>query len=141
KAQLSKTLSEIASKHNASISKYDNSRGMAFGLTENDANFVFYKKDDENVEKAFFIPLHNVKTCELIKTSSGSGSGGIGKLLLRFVSRDNAQPDVSISFYDSSEHFQIADELELAEKWKEKISLALDSFKRQSTPQKKKVLA
>lgn len=138
KAQLSKTLNEIAGEHNSSISTYDSSRGMTFGITENNANFVFYKKDEENVEQKFFIPLHDVKSCELIKASSGSGSGGIGKLSLRFVSRDKTQPDVNIGFYDSSEYFQIVDELELIEKWKHKIDASIASVKETvSSPNRK----
>ena len=143
KAHLSKVLNEIAGEHNVSISTYDSSRGMTFGITENNANFVYYKKDEENVEQKFFIPLHNVKSCELIKTSSGSGSGGIGKLSLRFVSRDKTHSDVNVGFYDSSEHFQIVDELELVEKWKQKIDSAINntiaSPKEKLTPQNIKV--
>jgi len=139
KARLSKTLNEIAGKHSASISTYDSSRGMAFGLTENNANFVYYKKDEENIEQDFFISLRNVRSCELIKTGSGSGSGGIGKLSLRFIFRDKAQPDLNVVFYDRNEHFQIADELELVEKWKEKIDKALSSGKDSVIQQKQPV--
>lgn len=139
KAQLTKTLNEIAGEHKTSISTFDNSRGMAFGLTENNSNFVFYKKDEDNSEQKFFISLRDVKSCELIKTSSSSGSGGVGKLSLRFISRDKSQPDVSVGFYDSSEHFQIVDELELAEKWKQKIESAIASSKDPVTLQKVKL--
>lgn len=139
KAHLTKTLNQIAGEHNASISTYDSSRGMAFGLTENNSSFVYYKKDEDNVEQKFFIPLQAVKSCELIKAASSSGSGGIGKLVLRFAFKDKAQSDASIGFYDRSEHFQIADELELVEKWKQKIDSAIALTKEPVIPQTRKV--
>lgn len=139
KAQVSKILNEMAGKHNASISTYDTLRNMAFGMTDNNAHFVYYKKDENNVEQKFFISLSDVKSCELIKTNNGSGSGGIGKLSLRFVSRDKTQSDVSVGFYDRNEHFQIANELGLTEKWKQKIDFTLASAKDLATPHKQKV--
>jgi len=126
KVQLSKILNAIAGEHKASISTFKTSRGMTFGITDDNANFVFYKKDDEDVTYKYFVPLHEIKSCELIKTASGDG---IGKLALRFVFRDNSRPTVNIGFYDRNEHFQIADELELIEKCKQQIDAALSSLK------------
>lgn len=114
-------LTEIAKAKSGEIVDFDLSRSLAVGITKNDEAFVFYNKKEDGTESKHCILLSEIKKCNLIRTADGSGSGGIGKLILEFEHLDKNRSDVSLEFYNAANDFQIAGELQLVEKWKPMI--------------------
>ena len=138
KKRIKSILSDIAKTKSGEIGAYEICGNLAVGITQEDEAFVFYNKKEDDTELKSCILLDQFKKCNFIKTSSSSGSGSIGKLILEFEHLDKNQSDVSLEFFNSSENFQMGGELELVEKWKPIIDEAINNQKeaRQSAQSK-----
>lgn len=125
KSKFQKILNEIAVGHGATVSKFDKSpRGLAMGITNDKKGFVYYKIDEDKTEHKTFVNLTEVSVVS-VDQGGGKSSAGYGKICLVFNFNDKNKNDLALVFFNRGEFFQLADELELAEKWRNEINTIL----------------
>src|SRR5690606_6288269 len=105
KIRIKGILTDIAKTKSGEIASHEICGHLAIGITQRDEAFVFYNKKEDETELKSCILLSEFKKCNLIKTTSSSGSGGIGKVILEFEHHDKSQSNVSLEFFNSSEDF------------------------------------
>lgn len=127
KKRIRKVLSEIAKTKSREVKTFEICGQLAVAMTENEEAFVFYKKEEDEIETKIYLLLREYKNCNLIRTSRNSSSGNIGRLALQFESVNKDKPDVFLEFYNASESFQLVGELQLLEKWKPIIDRAISA--------------
>jgi hypothetical protein len=127
-------LTDLASKQNCSITKYELDSKISLGLDEKN-NFLFYlKTNGENVETRY-INLSEVKKCKVVNTNrtvrfNNSNSVVVERLEISFEPNNKAAEPVLLEFYNDDNNGSILNgELQLAEKWSAIVNERLNAKK------------
>ena len=126
-------LTEFASKHHAALSTHEVHRDFAIGMDESKACVFFIKKSkDEDIATA--IDLSEIKTCKVINTNMSFNTHDgvrkvIEKLELSFIPAVESKSTVNLELYDMDKNVQLSGELQLIERWADRINEWLKSAK------------
>jgi hypothetical protein len=127
-------LTDLASKQNCSITKYELDSKISLGLDEKN-NFLFYlKTNGENLETRY-INLSEVKKCKVVNTNrtvrfNNSNSVVVERLEISFEPNNKAAEPVLLEFYNDDNNGSILNgELQLAEKWSAIVNERLNAKK------------
>ncbi|WP_066217862.1 hypothetical protein [Formosa haliotis] len=124
KKQMLKSLTQIAQKYNASISKYDVGSDFIIGLDEVKNLVLFFKKGiDNTIEEC--LDLSNYKDCNTIKTgkhlNAKSSAHAIETLKLGFIPTDQTNVAPQFEFYNEDKNMQLSGELQIINTWQSLI--------------------
>lgn len=128
KKNVEKRLNQIAVKNNCEVKESDCTGTIAIGI-DTEEKFVFFFKKNEELDIEKIVDLSQVKKCEIQRDwyspeTETLDQKNLKKLLLIFSFVNSSKSSI-FPFYDGEEDWQINGELEIAEKWKSKISKLL----------------
>jgi len=131
KAQLLKSLSEIAAGHDCKITRHEFFDQFIIGL-DDAGSYAFFLKKSKDDEVSEYVDLSVVQKCKVVNSSRVAGGNVIitDKVELSFLSVDKKNPDKKFELYTSEESMQLTGELQLAEKWAEEVNLLLKAIQR-----------
>ncbi len=114
---------------NCKISTIDVEKDFIIGA-DKDKKHVFFYKSLPGCMEEHTIDLNAVKRCEIINIGRTVNQNNdvykvIDKLALRLTPKQSESNAIDIELYDSGRSFQIGEELEIAQKWHEKINTLL----------------
>jgi hypothetical protein len=115
-------LTDLASKRNCNITKYELDSKISLGLDEKN-NFLFYLKTSGDRAETRYINLLEVKKCKVVNTNrtvrfNNSNSVVVERIELCFDFLENKDEQFRLEFYDVETDGSILNgELQLAEKW------------------------
>ncbi|MDW5289602.1 hypothetical protein [Formosa sp. PL04] len=123
-----KAVTEIATKNNATISKYDVGADFVIGL-DDVKNLVFFFKKTLNNTIENCLDLSDYKDCRTLKFSknlnSNSKSQAIQTLKLNFIPIDKTTTESLFEFYNEDVNTQLSGELQIIETWQTLIQQKL----------------
>lgn len=127
-------LTDLASKQNCSITKYELDSKISLGLDEKN-NFLFYLKTSGENSETRYINLSEIKKCKVINTSrtlkfKNSNSVVVERIEISFEPNVKSVEPVLLEFYkDDYDGSILNGELQLAEKWSAIVNERLDAKK------------
>jgi len=127
-------ISKIASRQNSKISQLDSSGNFIIGIDEN-TNFLFFLKKDDNTETDQAVNLSEIQSCRIINSGNSINNKNgnyhvINKLALSFSPIIKGKLDIEFEFYNSeTDTYTLSGEIQLLEKWKGIINNKLKKIK------------
>ncbi|HSM49319.1 MAG TPA: hypothetical protein VK872_15980 [Draconibacterium sp.] len=127
-------LSDLASKQNCSITKYEFDSKISLGLDEKN-NFLFYVKTIGENAVTRYINLSEVKKCKVVNTNrtvrfNNSNSVVVERLEISFEPNGKTVEPALLEFYNVNTDGSILNgELQLAEKWSAIVTERLNAKK------------
>lgn len=112
-----KSLTEIALKHNSSISNYEYFGKFIIGMDQKSKQLFFLKKTATD-EIIHVVNLNEIQRCYIGKTNRTNKS--IDILSLNFIPRDKNKPEIVWEIYNFTESMILSGEFQFVTKW-EKI--------------------
>jgi len=127
-------LTDLASKQNCNITKYELYSKISLGLDEKN-NFLFYLKTTGENAETRHINLTEVKKCKVVNTSrtvrfNNSNSIVVERMEISFEPNGKAAEPVLLEFYNvDTDGSMLNGELLLAEKWSAIVNERLNAKK------------
>ncbi len=115
-------LTNLASKQNCSITKYEFDSKISLGLDEKN-NFLFYIKTTGGTAETRYINLSEIKKCKVVNTNrtvqfKNSNSLVVERIEISFEPHSKAGETELLEFYNvETDGSMLTGELQLAEKW------------------------
>ena len=110
-------LRDLASKHQAEITRYDFCRDFILGIDEQ-KHQLFYFQLINQTEKAFHIKLNEMADCRLInKNHTLENVTVVDQLMLIFKPSGKNKQEINWLIYSTDDHTHLDDELQLMGKW------------------------
>jgi hypothetical protein len=131
KKRLLQSLKELADAQNCYITQSEVCNNFAFGL-DGMANFLFFFKQMDGGSIAKTINLREYRKC-LLNNSASHGKGqkeslhGFSRLNLTFLPKDKSKNEEVLEIYNNDyDQLTLTGELQVAERWSERIGLFFD---------------
>lgn len=124
-------LTNFAAEKGSTISEFDVWGTKRIGI-DKIRKYLFFIQKEENSMSKIAIDINDVFQCKVVNVSRVVGSGKesqsvIDKILLSFEFRTKGKQDIYLEFYNNEKDgMEITDELQLAEKWAEKVCSLLN---------------
>lgn len=122
-----------AIQQNSSLSAHEFCSDFVIGIDENKEKVFFFKlKKEEEINQ--FVDLSEIQKCELIKKgrdlkNPSSSMYSTQKVSLYFYSKDKKNPNTEFELFHEETNLQLSGELQLGEKWCNKINMHLKTKK------------
>lgn len=131
--RLLEALTQEAAKQGSSLTQVEYCGYQALALDATSKK-LYHAKLEENHQTSGQMDLSTVKRCRMVKTARTiQGSDGntqvVDWVALVFSHKDPSKGETHWVLFDSEEHFQLVGELQLAEKWAERVNEHLKQIK------------
>jgi hypothetical protein len=121
-----KSIQEIALYHNCNISQYEICGDFIIGLDEI-RGFVFFLKQKKEDSVSQFVDLSHIHNCQMLKKTRTIESENVNGVILErvelsFIPTNKSKAATHFELYDEETNMQLRGELQLVEKWSNKIN-------------------
>jgi len=121
-------LENFAVQHQGHVTEYDTAKNFAIGM-DNRTNHIYFYKKTPKVEIHQDIDLGKMRSCTVDKKVHTKRNGKntnevLDAIQLAFLPAGDALPEF-LELFDADENSQVSGELEIADKWRNKIQAAL----------------
>jgi len=121
-------LESFAVPHKGHVTEYDTLNNFAIGMDSQTKHVYFYKKTPK-AEIHQDIDLGKIRSCSVEKKMHSTRNGKntsevLDGIRLAFSPAGGALPEF-FELFDADENFQVSGELDIADKWRNKIQAAL----------------